>query len=63
MRFLGRYFWRNPIGTVSTLLGTELGEVWIPWFRRTAEKMGVKRPLKYIYRKFLGDPVLSDGHP
>jgi hypothetical protein len=63
MRFLGRYFRRNPIGTVSTLLGTELDEVWIPWFRRTAEKMGVKRPLKYIYRKFLGDPVLSDGHP
>jgi hypothetical protein len=61
MRFLGRYFRRNPIGTISTLLGTEVEEVWIPWIRRSAEKMGVKRPLKYIYRRFLGDPVLSDG--
>ncbi len=62
MRFLGRYFRRNPIGTAATLLGTELNEVWIPWIRRTAEKVGVKQPLKYVYRRFLGDPVLSDKH-
>jgi hypothetical protein len=39
------------------LLSIELDQVWIPWLRRTAEGLGVKRPLKYIYRKLRGDPV------
>ena len=60
MRFLGRYFRRNPIGTAATLLSVELDQVLIPWIRRTAERIGVKRPLKYIYRRVLGDPVLPE---
>jgi hypothetical protein len=59
-RFLGRYIRRNPIGTVSTLLSIEVDQVWVPWVRRMAEGMGVKRPLKYLYRKMLGDPVIAD---
>ena len=60
-RFLGRYFRRNPIGTASTLLSIEFDQVWVPWLRRTAEGMGVKKPLKFIYRKLLGDPVAPDA--
>ena len=57
LRFLGRYFRRNPTGTASALLSIELNQVWVPWIRRAAEGIGVKRPLKYLYRKFRGDPV------
>ncbi len=57
-RFLGRYVRRNPIGTASALLSIELDQVFIPWIRRTADGLGVKKPLKYVYRKLLGDPVL-----
>jgi len=59
-RFLFRYFRRNPIGTLSTLLAVEVDQVWVPWLRRTAESLGVKKPLKYIYRRMLGDPVLPE---
>jgi hypothetical protein len=59
-RFLGRYFRRNPIGTAVTLLSIEVDQVWLPWLRRLAEGMGVKRPLKYLYRKMLGDPIVPD---
>ncbi len=61
IRFLARYFRRNPIATASTLLSIEVDQVFIPWIRRTAEKIGVKRPLKYIYRRVLGDPVLPEA--
>ena len=60
IRFLGRYARRNPIGTASTLLSIEVDQVWVPWFRRAAEGLGIKRPLKYLYRKMLGDPVVAD---
>ncbi len=60
-RFLGRYFRRNPIGTATTLLTIEFDQVWLPWIRRVAEGIGVKRPLKYVYRKFLGDPVTTSA--
>jgi hypothetical protein len=58
-RFLGRYFRRNPVGTAATLLSIEIDQVWVPWLRRTAEGLGIKRPLKYLYRKMLGDPVVA----
>lgn len=61
-RFLGRYFRRNPIGTVATLLNIELDQVWLPWIRRTAEGIGLKKPLKYVYRRLLGDPIVPDDH-
>ena len=50
----------NPTGTASTLLSIEFDQVWVPWLRRAAEGMGIKRPLKYLYRKMLGDPVVAD---
>jgi len=59
-RFLGRYLRRNPVGTASTLLSIEVDQVFMPWLRRTAEGLGIKRPLKYLYRKMLGDPVVPD---
>jgi hypothetical protein len=59
-RFLARYAGRNPIGTASTLLSIEVDQVWLPWLRRVADCMGVKRPLKHLYRKMLGDPVVAD---
>jgi hypothetical protein len=61
MRFLGRYFRRNPVGTASTLLSIEVDQVWMPWIRKTAEGMGIKKPLKYVYRRLLGDPVQPDA--
>ncbi len=61
--FLGRYMRRNPIGTVLTLFDIEFNQVWLPWIRDTAERLGVKKPLKYVYRKFLGDPVISPVEP
>jgi hypothetical protein len=61
IRFLGRYVRRNPIGTASTLLSVEFDQVLLPWIRRTAEGLGLKKPLKYVYRKLLGDPVVPDA--
>jgi len=55
--FLLRYLRRNPLGTVRYLLGIELDQVILPWLRRAAERLGIKQPLKYIYRRVLGDPV------
>jgi len=60
LRFLARYFRRNPLGTASTLLTIEIDQVWVPWLRRVAESLGIKKPLKYVYRKMLGDPVVAD---
>jgi hypothetical protein len=59
-RFLGRYLRRNPIGTLSTQLSIEVDQVCLPWLRRAADGLGIKRPLKYLYRKMLGDPVVPD---
>jgi hypothetical protein len=60
-RFIGRYLRRNPVGTLVTLAEIEFDQVFIPWLRQTAEQVGVKRPLKYVYRKLLGDPVVTDA--
>jgi hypothetical protein len=59
-RFLTRYMRRNPFGTASTLLTIEVDQVFLPWLRRTAETLGIKRPFKLFYRKMLGDPVVPD---
>jgi hypothetical protein len=34
----------------------------LPWFRTLSERLGVKRPLKSLYRWWLGDPV-GTGKP
>ncbi len=61
-RFLLRYFRRNPIGMLTYRAQIEWDQIVLPWFRTLSERLGIKAPLKYIYRKWLGDPV-SDGKP
>ena len=56
-RFMRRYFWRNPLGTLAYRLNIEWGCVLLPWVRQLSERLGVKRPLKYLYRWARGDPV------
>jgi len=58
-RFRWRYFRRNPVGTLTYYLEPEINYVIMPWFRETAEKVGVKRPLKYVYRTLRGDPIVK----
>jgi hypothetical protein len=56
-KFLLRYFRRNPVGTFAYLLEPEKNYVIMPWLREQAESLGVKEPLKRVYRSLRGDPV------
>jgi hypothetical protein len=58
-RFLWRYFRRNPVGMIVWRSQIECDQIVFPWFRTLSERLGVKRPLKYLYRRWLGDPVGS----
>ena len=49
-KFRWRYFRRNPLGTLAYLLEPEKNYVIMPWFRERAESLGLKKPLKYVYR-------------
>ena len=55
--FLWRYFRRNPIGMTRYRLGIEWDQVVLPGLRTLSEGIGVKGPLKYVYRRLLGDPI------
>lgn len=55
-KFRWRYFSRNPIGYLSWQLEQQR-EQWIEAARRVADFLGVKGPLKRLYRRLLGDPV------
>jgi hypothetical protein len=61
-RFLSRYIRRNPVGMVTFRAQIELDQIILPWFRTLSERLGIKRPLKYLYRRWLGDPV-GTGKP
>jgi hypothetical protein len=61
-RFLWRYFRRNPIGMIAYRSQIEWDQIVLPWFRALSERLGIKRPLKYLYRRWLGDPV-ETGKP
>jgi hypothetical protein len=61
-RFLSRYFRRNPVGMIAYRSQIEWDQIVLPWFRALSERLGVKRPLKYLYRRWLGDPV-GTGKP
>ena len=55
-RFRSRYFRRNPLGYLEWHLMEKLagaGDVAREW----AGHLHIKRPLKIVYRRFLGDPV------
>jgi hypothetical protein len=56
-RFVARYFRRNPIGMVSYRAQIELDQAVLPWLRTLSERIGIKKPLKYLYRRWLGDPI------
>ena len=60
--FMWRYFRRNPIGTLAYRAEMQLTHRVLPWLRTVAERLGVKAPLKYVYRSFLGDPVKRASH-
>jgi hypothetical protein len=61
--FLLRYFRRNPVGMIAYRAQIEWGQVVMPWFRTLSERLGIKAPLKYLYRRWLGDPVPGARHP
>lgn len=54
--FAWRYFKRNPLG-YAAWHGEMLIEAGIERLRHLADFLGVKKPLKTIYRRILGDPV------
>ncbi len=56
-RFNRRYFRRNPIGYLEWHLGQKL-DSFIDHVRWWSERLGLKRPLKIIYRRMIGDPVV-----
>jgi hypothetical protein len=60
-KFRWRYFRRNPIGTLTYLAEPEINYVVMPRFRAASESLGLKRPLKYLYRTLRGDPIVKDG--
>ena len=63
-KFRWRYLKRNPLGTLRYLLEPETNYVIMPWFRAKAESLGLKKPLKYVYRSMRGDPIVkADANP
>jgi hypothetical protein len=56
-RFLGRYFRRNPIGTLEYLLDTYFKFMILPELGASAQRLGIRRPMEFLYRSLLGDPV------
>ncbi len=54
--FRRRYFRRNRLGYLEWHLSAKLADV-VDVLRGWADRLHVKRPLKVIYRKYLGDPV------
>lgn len=57
-RFRHHYWRRNPIGFSVYLWQIEWDHVVMPWLRSLSERLGIKAPLKYLYRTLRGDPVL-----
>ena len=58
-RFRRRYFWRNPFGYLEWHCAARIagiGDVVRNW----ADRLHIKRPLKIIYRKYLGDPIVPN---
>jgi hypothetical protein len=56
-RFNRRYFRRNPLGYLEWHAGRQL-DAFLDRLRWWSERCGVKRPLKTIYRRMIGDPVV-----
>ena len=56
-QFNRRYFRRNPLGYLEWHLGRKL-DAFLDQVRVWSERFGVKQPLKMIYRRMIGDPVV-----
>ncbi len=56
-RFLWRYFRRNPAATLRHRVSVETNQSVLPWLRGRSEALGIKRPLKRLYRAMVGGPV------
>jgi hypothetical protein len=56
-KFNRRYFRRNPIGYAEWHLSQKI-DAFLDQVRWWAERFGVKQPLKTIYRRMIGDPVV-----
>ena len=56
-RFWRRYFRRSPIVLSRYFLAQLSGDHLVPKARTLADRLGVKPPLKRIYRRLLGDPI------
>ncbi|HVA14423.1 MAG TPA: hypothetical protein VNF99_14320 [Stellaceae bacterium] len=56
-RFKRRYLRRNPLGYLEWHLDQKIN-AFLDRVRWWSERFGVKRPLKRIYRRMLGDPVV-----
>jgi hypothetical protein len=54
--FRRRYFRRNPLGYMEWHLGQATAKL-VDVARQASDSLGVKAPLKWVYRKMLGDPV------
>lgn len=53
------YFRRNPVGSLDWRLRGAIEKL-VDLARRVSGRLGVKAPLKWVYRKMLGDPVAWD---
>jgi hypothetical protein len=56
-RFNRRYFRRNPLGYIEWRLEQHLERI-TDWMRRNADLLGMKLPLKRLYRRLRGDPII-----
>ncbi|HLI20655.1 MAG TPA: hypothetical protein VKV32_06035 [Stellaceae bacterium] len=56
-RFNRRYLRRNPLGYIEWHAGQKF-DAFVDRVRWWSERFGVKRPLKSIYRRMIGDPVV-----
>jgi hypothetical protein len=56
-QFWWRYFKRSPIVTTRYFLSQYFDDQLVPAARAVADRLGVKPPLRRIYRRLLGDPV------
>jgi hypothetical protein len=56
-RFKQRYFRRNPLGYLEWHFA-QVEAAFLDHVRWWSERLGLKRPLKIIYRRMIGDPVV-----
>jgi hypothetical protein len=61
-RFLWRYLRRNPWGTLLYLCETEARYVLMPLIRTLAQRLGMKKPLNWVYRRLILGESASPGH-